>query len=339
MVDGRFEGRVFKRVQRIKGCYVGLGLLIFFLCCSWAYAQQDKVSVAFHDTAQIEGKHILLSEIAEVAGPDSALVSKLKAIRIGNAPPLGISKKVKRFFCRQRIEQEGIGLSSVSFSGPETVTVQLAAVAITASDIKEATYAFIKKETSYAPEDIILEFKHVSEEVLIPKGHSSVELRPLNNGPLKGNTLIYLAVMVDGTIYRKLPVSLKIRVFERVVVAGRRLERNLILTEEDVYLKRLETTLLRHDVITNVEQVIGKATRQIINTGKVIYRDRIDVPPIIKRGELITLVAQFGNVRVTALGKAKEDGRAGDRIAVINVDSRKELIAYLKDADTAIVEH
>ena len=74
---------------------VGLSVLIFSLCYSWAYAQQDKLSVSFHSTVEVEGKHILLSEIAEVGGSDSALVSKLNAIRIGKAPALGIPKKVK----------------------------------------------------------------------------------------------------------------------------------------------------------------------------------------------------------------------------------------------------
>ena len=76
----------------------------------------------------------------------------------------------------------------------------------------------------------------------------------------------------------------------------------------------------------------------MINPGRVILTDMVDLPPVIKRGDLVNILAVMGNMTVTALGKAKRDGRRGELIPVVNVDSGKEVIAQVRDSHTVVVK-
>lgn len=61
-----------------------------------------------------------------------------------------------------------------------------------------------------------------------------------------------------------------------------------------------------------------------------------DLTPLsaVHRGDKLTLVYTRGNVRISAMVEALEEGGPGDTIAVRNLDSKKQIYATVLDADT-----
>ena len=61
-----------------------------------------------------------------------------------------------------------------------------------------------------------------------------------------------------------------------------------------------------------------------------------DLTPLsaVNRGDKLTLVYTRGNVRISAMVEALEEGGPGDTIAVRNLDSKKQIYATVLDADT-----
>jgi flagella basal body P-ring formation protein FlgA len=53
---------------------------------------------------------------------------------------------------------------------------------------------------------------------------------------------------------------------------------------------------------------------------------------------VVTIVAEAGPLRITARGEVKTKGSKGERIAVMNLDSRKRVFARVLDARTVKVE-
>jgi flagella basal body P-ring formation protein FlgA len=87
-----------------------------------------------------------------------------------------------------------------------------------------------------------------------------------------------------------------------------------------------------------VDEVVGKRALRLINTNEVLRIDLVEMPPVVKRNDIVTLVAEKGLLRITAKGEVKENGRRGERIRVINLDSNKEIYARVIDANTVRVE-
>jgi len=74
-----------------------------------------------------------------------------------------------------------------------------------------------------------------------------------------------------------------------------------------------------------------------MGTGEVIYKTNLDDVPLVSRGDILTLVYQGRNVQLRAQVEALADGALGDSIPVRNKDSKRELVAEIRDAETVVV--
>lgn len=66
--------------------------------------------------------------------------------------------------------------------------------------------------------------------------------------------------------------------------------------------------------------------------------DLVELPPLVKQGDVVMIAAESETLRVSALGQVKEKGRRGERIRVLNLDSKKEVYALVVDGTTVKVE-
>ena len=68
-----------------------------------------------------------------------------------------------------------------------------------------------------------------------------------------------------------------------------------------------------------------------------ILPDMLEKIPLIKSGQVVTIVAENDHMRVTLTGKARSAGAEGDSIMVQNTSSLKEFPAKIVDATTVVV--
>jgi flagella basal body P-ring formation protein FlgA len=111
-----------------------------------------------------------------------------------------------------------------------------------------------------------------------------------------------------------------------VVVAIQPIARGAVITAADVELQSLETVpaaTSRRAPLTSVEQLIGMEARQAIGAGDVISTDKVQAPIFVKRGELITVVAQGGGIRVTTTARARQDGARGELVQLESLETRE----------------
>ena len=67
--------------------------------------------------------------------------------------------------------------------------------------------------------------------------------------------------------------------------------------------------------------------------------DHIELPPLVKSGDIVKIVIESDGFKITTLGKAKQKGRRGEMIKVINVDSRKAIYARVLDSTCVKVDY
>jgi flagella basal body P-ring formation protein FlgA len=143
---------------------------------------------------------------------------------------------------------------------------------------------------------------------------------------------------VDGKFYKRVWASATIEIFTNVVVTKKPLGRHKPISEDDIELQRMDLAQLPSDVITDPEVILGQRTRRAIGSQTVLRSNLVEFPPLVKRGDVVVILAETGGLRITTIGQVKRKGRLGERIPVMNFDSKKILYAQVLDSNTVKVE-
>ncbi|MEZ0343646.1 MAG: flagellar basal body P-ring formation chaperone FlgA [Caldimicrobium sp.] len=189
-------------------------------------------------------------------------------------------------------------------------------------DFKEIFIKEFKRLSPHFKGEVILErFRFEPDNLKIPKGlpyqiewigtpraGSNTAVIIFNKG--KGETPV---IRLWGYVEVKMPVP----------VLKRTLPRKSIITEEDITYEMCELSRLPHDVLLNKESILGKETRSTLMAGTVLRASLISEPLLIKRNQVVEIIAKGKNFIVKAKGIALENGKLNEFIRIKNLSSKK----------------
>ncbi len=148
-------------------------------------------------------------------------------------------------------------------------------------------------------------------------GAESLRVQPANGqDQLWGKTLFAVEALRAGAVIGQGHVLATVRVFAEVVVARRRLNRHELLSVADLALEWREITKLRGSEVRTLAEALGKRTRRMVAQGEPLRYDELERPPLVRQGEVVTLLVEMKNLNLTMKATALQDGSCGDRIAV-----------------------
>lgn len=153
-----------------------------------------------------------------------------------------------------------------------------------------------------------------------------------------GRKAITMNVLVDGKEAGTVKMIGDLHLFGEVACANRHLDRREQLTANDIKMVRRDITALGDDLVREQTSAIGKQINTSLQPGDIIRASQLAEPPLITRGELVTIIAQTAGLRATAPGEAKRTGAKGDIIKVKNLISRKYIFAKVIDDGIVQVE-
>jgi flagella basal body P-ring formation protein FlgA len=146
-----------------------------------------------------------------------------------------------------------------------------------------------------------------------------------------------------GSGVEQLAVDARVTLPPPVVVAARSLARGTVIAPGDVRLQRpaatggspvqqsigyrRATSGKADDAFHSLEDVLGMEAARSISAGSALEPKMVRRPVLVERGELVTVVARSGGIRVRTTARAKEDASLGDLVAVESLESRKEYFA------------
>jgi flagella basal body P-ring formation protein FlgA len=122
-----------------------------------------------------------------------------------------------------------------------------------------------------------------------------------------------------------LHVPVKISIYKDVLVATRVLQKNTVLTEDDIKLAKHDTATLSYGYFEDLKSEIGMKLKRQILAGTVLTPAMLKRPQVITRGQKVTITALSGRMEVRMMGKALDNGAPGERIKVMNLKSRQKL--------------
>ncbi len=295
-------------------------------------------TIRFRDRVEIDDDDVLLGQIAEIEGSDGQLIRNLKAILIGKAPLPGKSRQYAQSHLMMRLKQYHIDLSRVILEAPEYIEVSRSCSKIQKQKIEEIVTGYLLQSIPAENKNIRIREIRVPEEVVLSKGQISYKVTAADNQPLRGNCSIAVEFSVNGYDQKKIWVSVGIEILGPVVVTRKPLGRYKPIGEDDIELKTMDLSDLPDDVITNPEAVLGKRTIRAIGAQVPLRADSVELPPLVKRGDLVVIIAESKGLKITTRGQVRKKGRLGEQIPVVNLDSNKLLYARVIDANTVKVD-
>jgi flagella basal body P-ring formation protein FlgA len=139
-------------------------------------------------------------------------------------------------------------------------------------------------------------------------------------------------------VEKRVGVTVSLERLIPVVVARRPLGRFKPIDDEDIDVKTVDAAGLPADCFTKAEMLIGKRTRRPVDAGTVLRQELVELPPIVKNGDRVRIIAETAGLRISALGQVKQKGCQGELIQVMNLDSNKVIHARVVDAQTVRIE-
>jgi flagella basal body P-ring formation protein FlgA len=295
-------------------------------------------TVRVFERSEVKYDKIRLGEIAEIKGEDPALLKKLKDIVIGKAPLPGKSRRIDEGCIKIRLKQNGIDLSQIRLQVPIKVEVSRSFIKISKEKIEKIVLGSVYGLIPWEKNQVRIKKICVSNSALLPDGNITYKVVAPKNTDFLGNVPLSVLFKVNRRLEKKIWATVNIEVLTEMVVTKRPLRRYQMITEDDIRLKKMDLSKVKSNAVTTYEEVLGKRTKRAIKTGKVLRTDHIELPPLVKRGDVVSIIAESDGLRITALGEVRKKGCRGERIKVLNLDSKKCVYAHVLDSNTVRVD-
>ncbi len=315
-----------------------LSLFFFILGISANLSGAGITSIRVLKNVEIEDDKILLGKIAVIKGENSEFIQKLRAIVVGKSPLPGKSRQIDEHYIKIRLKQHSVDLSGIILDVPEKNEIFRGFIEISRERIEKMALDFIYKKIPYERNRARVKKIRANRSVVLPKGRVTYKVVPPPNMDFFGLIPLSVVFNVNGLFQKKVLVTVDIEVLTEVVVTKRPFGRYKMITEDDICLQKRDISNLPSNIITSSEDVLGKRAKRAIDAKTVLRTDLIEFPPLVRRGDIVSIIAESDGLKITALGEVKKKGRMGERIRVVNLDSKKGIYARVLDANTVKVD-
>lgn len=339
-------GRYATRIARTDAALCAL------LACALAAPTAWGGELRVWSSAVVVADSIRLGDVAELRGMESfEETDPLRNIVLTDAPPAGGSRIIHHELIRLALSAKGVNLAKVCLVGAAQCEVRRPAVpqqragnqaneaATSLNHHQDATgsVAASKPETTLRKEieDYFhREFAHYGGRAEVLFDRSDDHILDLTAPPLEfriareksqllGLCALQVEVAQSGKPVQKIPLVVRTTMNRSVLMARRAINQGATVIAADVDLMPVSFTKLDELRLDDPAAVIGQRAKKFIAAGSRIESEMFEPVPLVLRGQLITLVAEVGGVRVVTTAKACANGMRGEMIRVRSVDDAK----------------
>ncbi|HKK01744.1 MAG TPA: flagellar basal body P-ring formation chaperone FlgA [Desulfuromonadales bacterium] len=296
------------------------------------------LDVHIKPTATAEGEFITLGELAKIT-PVSETAKILAEQTVLRAPAPGETTVLGVDKIRTAVLENAPGLKNVHWGGAKQVRVKRDGIKIDSKKITRIIDDFLASKSAFLPKSATVGFKPYSLPLpfVLPKGALKTEVIPADPRII-GSRSLTLIFRVDGRVVKNIAIQGELAAIAPVVIAAVDLPRGAILKADDLQMAPVDLSKMRGTPCLDLKELVGKRLVRPIRMGVPVDRGGLDIPPLVRRGDLITIQAQKGGLQVSATGISRMNGGLGQVIRARNTASHREIYCKVTGPDQAEVE-
>ncbi len=184
---------------------------------------------------------------------------------------------------------------------------------------------------------MVSRFKVIGNRPL-PQGEIRFQVFQKDKRRLAGFVRLVALCSVNGAVKSRVKLSGRVDIFESVVCTGRNLKKGESVEKDDLYVARKNIAHRSPDIVTDMTKALGLMTKHNIREDTCLKEWMLERSPILKKGDMVTIVAESDDLKVTVPGRVLEKGYLGELIEIQNVMSRKKIYARVVNSSIVIVD-
>jgi flagellar basal body P-ring formation protein FlgA len=314
------------------------GMMLLLIGMPLFAGDLEMTNIHVFEKVEIEQEKIYLGSIAVIEGKDLEMVQQLKNIYIGQSPLPGKTRRVDANYIKVRLKQNNMDFSSITLRIPRETTVLRKFIRVTHKQIEKIVMDNTGLLLPFDTDQVTIKEIDVSGEAVLPTGEMTYKIVPPKNTDFLGKVPLSIYFYVNGEMEKRVFATLETELLANVVIVRRPLKRNHTIRDIDIKLVRMNMAGVPSNCMVNPDDVLGKKTKRAVDAGDVLSSDLLFMPAILDRNDVVLMIAESDNFKITAMGMSQEKGQKGDRIKVMNLDSDKAVYARVIDEKTVAVD-
>ncbi|OGU18001.1 MAG: flagella basal body P-ring formation protein FlgA [Geobacteraceae bacterium GWC2_53_11] len=204
-------------------------------------------------------------------------------------------------------------------------------------EVRDAVTSFVASRTAGMGWEVRIRRMTISDALKLPAGVIDYEVVAPQQWEGWGNVSIAVLARQSDKVVRNIPVWVDIEALTEMVVALRQIDSGDLISSADVTLQKRELSQSSHLAARTLADVVGKKVRTTLRANQPVRTDLVERVPLVKSGQMVTIVAENEVLKISVSGKARSAGAEGDTIRVQNLTSLKEIPARVINANTVQV--
>ena len=294
-------------------------------CVVLLASQALGVEITFREEAEVRSSTLRIGDIADISPAEKA--RDLADLALFSAPAHGEERCYRsatlRAYVRDAVRGQA-GPESIIFGGADAVCIRHGAMVVEDNEIVGVINEHLESAIGHmGAQKLRFVPRNTPEALSLPDGDVDFEVI-FPNPDVISSRQATLIVRVDGRVRHNISVPGKIQAFVPVVVTAGNLGRGDVIDAGDVRVELKNLNGLKNPV-TDKQDAIGMKLRRPLSVNRVISENDLDLPVLVERRQMITLVANRGALEITTKGQAMASGRRGDIVMIKNLRSDREV--------------
>lgn len=277
--------------------------------------------------------NVLLGDIAVPLGNmEENLWESLKTRELWAAPPeegkpLQINRSKLSQALRQALGQDYASRCIL----PTSLVIQKGGLVFMEDDLRNYVINSLAPQLKAMPGEAELTDFRLPEYIFLAHSGQQVQLEPGKLTP--GRVSMRFAVQeADGNVLRRVSGTAKLTLWITAPAASRPLNKGETLTPDAVTFMRVSASQMK-DVPWDGQGGPWQVIRSV-GKGETILQSDLASKMMVRRGNILTLNYERGNLKMTIQAEALADGEPGATIPVRNLQTKKQVYATVKDGST-----
>lgn len=294
-----------------------LFLLLIVVLLFFSHSVLYSSTLTLKAVVSVTGDKVYLKDILEDPSgiPDGFLSTELFP-----APPLGRNLVYSSQYVKQIISMKLPSLTKdKDITSPEKITFIRESQIITYDEL----LPIVKKKLNIKDLELL---STTSSDIILPVGNLEVDVKQLSSSNSKV-IVVKVSFLIDGKNVKSINLSLKTSVKRVVYVSSRYIKKGEIITEDMITEKVVENVIPY--AIENKENILGKVSTRTIYPGQIITNSSIAEEPLVSSNQEVEAIKRIGNLTVTTVLIALQDGYLGQTIRLRNPNSYREVLGVV----------
>ena len=124
----------------------------------------------------------------------------------------------------------------------------------------------------------------------------------------------------------------------QVPVLTQTMRKGDVISKSDIEYIAMRSDAVTSAILMDEKDLLGKTPRRGISAGRPMIASDVQLPELVAKGDIVTMMLQNGALSLTVQGKALDDGAKGETVRIMNTASNKVVEAVVLGSQKVAVQ-